>query len=145
MVGLLNAPTGTHLYKRLKNENRLLETFNGNNMDGSTNIIPKMNYRVLINGYSKIIHTIYSPREYYKRIIAFLEEYRVPSWKSQMLSMKEIKAFIRLLWLLGVLEKGKRYFWHTFIYTFLKYPKKFSLAMTLAVYGYHYRRIAETI
>lgn len=145
MVGLLNAPTGTHIYKRLKNENRLLETFNGNNMDGSTNIIPKMNYRVLINGYSKIIHTIYSPREYYKRIIAFLEEYRVPSWKSQMLSMKEIKAFIRLLWLLGVLEKGKRYFWHTFIYTFLKYPKKFSLAMTLAVYGYHYRRIAETI
>ncbi|MBI1936880.1 MAG: B12-binding domain-containing radical SAM protein [Ignavibacteriales bacterium] len=145
MVGLLNAPTGTHLYNRLKQENRLLESFNGNNMDGTTNIIPKMNYRNLIAGYSKIIHTIYSPREYYRRIKSFLSEYNVPAWKSQMLTLTEIKAFFRLLWTIGVLEKGKRYFWQTFIYSLFKHPKKFSLAMTLAVYGYHFRRIAETI
>lgn len=145
MVGLLNAPTGTHLYKRLKNENRLLETFNGNNMDGTTNIIPKMDYQNLISGYSKIIHTIYSPKEYYTRIDSFLNEYSVPSWKSQILTLTEIKAFIRLLWLIGIVEKGKRYFWKTFIVTFFKYPQKFSLAMTFAVYGYHYRRVAETI
>lgn len=145
MVGLLNAPTGTHLYDRLKKENRLLESFNGNNMDGNTNIIPKMNYRDLVKGYTKIIHTIYSPREYYKRIISFLSEYNVPIWKSQMLTLTEIKAFIKLLWFIGVLEKGKKYFWKTFIYSLVKYPKKFSLAMTLSVYGYHFRRIAETI
>lgn len=145
MVGLLNAPTGTHLYDRLKKENRLLESFNGNNMDGTTNIIPKMNYRDLVKGYTKIIHTIYSPREYYKRIISFLREYNVPIWKSQMLTLTEIKAFIKLLWFIGVLEKGKKYFWKTFIYSLIKYPKKFSLAMTLSVYGYHFRRIAETI
>lgn len=145
MVGLLNAPTGTHLYDRLKKENRLLESFNGNNMDGTTNIIPKMNYRDLVKGYTKIIHTIYSPSEYYKRIISFLREYNVPIWKSQILTLTEIKAFIKLLWFIGVLEKGKKYFWKTFIYSLVKYPKKFSLAMTLSVYGYHFRRIAETI
>lgn len=145
MVGLLNAPTGTHLYNRLKKENRLLESFNGNNMDGTTNIIPKMNYGDLIKGYSKIIHTIYSPREYYNRIKSFLSEYKVPSWKSHMLTTTEIKAFIRLLWSLGILEKGKKYFWRTFIYSLFKHPKKFSLAMTLSVYGYHFRRIAATI
>ncbi|MEW6196398.1 MAG: B12-binding domain-containing radical SAM protein [Bacteroidota bacterium] len=145
MVGLLNAPTGTHLYNRLKKENRLLETFNGNNMDGTTNIIPKMNYKDLIRGYSEIIHTIYSPREYYKRIKSFLHNYKVPSWKSSIPTLTEMKAFFRLVWIIGVLEKGKKYFWRTFVYSLFREPKKFSLAMTLAVYGYHYRRIAETI
>jgi radical SAM superfamily enzyme YgiQ (UPF0313 family) len=145
MVGLLNAPSGTHLFNRLKNENRLLEGWSGNNMDGATNFIPRMNYPDLISGYSKMIHVIYSPREYYGRIKSFLDVYNVPSWKSQVLTLTEIKAFIRLLWLIGVLEKGKRYFWKTLFYSLLKYPKKFSLAMTLTVYGYHFRRIAATI
>jgi radical SAM superfamily enzyme YgiQ (UPF0313 family) len=145
MVGLLNAPTGTHLYNRLKKENRLLENWGGNNMDGVTNIIPKMNYPDLIAGYSNVIHTIYSPEEYYDRIKSFLNEYNVPAWKSQMLTLTEIKAFIRLVWIIGILEKGKKYFWRTAVYSLFRYPKKFSLAMTFAVYGYHFRRIAATI
>ena len=145
MVGLLNAPEGTHLFKRMQKENRLLESCNGNNMDGLTNFIPKMNYKDLIAGYSRIIHTIYSPGEYYKRIKAFLKEYKVPEWKSSKLSLSEIKAFVKLLWLIGVLDKGKRHFWQTLVYSFFRYPKKFSLAMTLTVYGYHFRRIAATI
>ena len=145
MVGLLNAPSGTHLFNRLKKENRLLDGWSGNNMDGATNFIPKMNYRDLVAGYSKIIRTIYSPQEYYKRVKIFLKEYTVPSWKSQMLTFTEIKAFIKLLWLIGILEEGRKYFWQTLVYSFFKYPKKFSLAMTLVVYGYHFRRIAATI
>lgn len=145
MVGLLNAPPGTHLFKRLKQEDRLLESWSGNNMDGSTNFIPKMNYKNLIAGYSKIIHTIYSPQEFYKRIKSLLNEYKVPSWKSRALTLTEIKAFLKLIWLIGVLERGQRYFWTTFVYSLLKYPKKFPLAMTLTVYGYHFRRIAAAI
>ena len=145
MVGLLNAPSGTHLFNRLKKENRLLDGWSGNNMDGATNFIPKMNYRDLVAGYSKIIRTIYSPQEYYKRVKLFLKEYTVPSWKSQMLTFTEIKAFIKLLWLIGILEEGRKYFWQTLVFSFFKYPKKFSLAMTLVVYGYHFRRIAATI
>lgn len=145
MVGLLNAPEGTHLFARMKTENRLLESFNGNNMDGATNFIPKMNYKELIAGYSKIIHTIYSPAEYYKRIKSFLNEYKIPEWKSSVISFTELKAFIKLIWLIGLFDKGKRHFWHTLFYSIFKYPKKFSLAMTLAVYGYHFRKIAATI
>lgn len=145
MVGLLNAPNGTKLYKRLKEENRLLEQWSGNNMDGATNIIPKMSYSALIQGYSRIINSIYAPKEYYERIKLFLAEYKLPVWKSQKLTKEEIKAFIRLLWKIGVREKGKKYFWKMFFYSILKYPKKFSTAMTFAVYGFHFRRIAERI
>jgi len=145
MVGLLNAPTGTKLYNRLQKENRLLEQWSGNNMDGATNIIPKMSYSELIKGYSRIIDSIYAPKAYYERVKLFLSEYKLPVWKSQKLSKEEITAFLKLLWRIGIMEKGKRYFWKMFFYSILKYPKKFSTAMTFAVYGFHFRRIAERI
>ena len=145
MVGLLNAPTGTKLFKRLKSENRLLESFSGNNMDGSINFIPKMNYKDLISGYSKILTTIYAHKEFYERLKKFLKEYQLPSWKSSLITFGEVKAFIKMLWILGVVEKGKYYFWKLLLVSLIKYPKKFSVAMTFAVYGFHFRKITETV
>jgi len=42
MVGLLQAPVGTRLYERMQQEGRLVNEFSGDNVDGTTNIIPKM-------------------------------------------------------------------------------------------------------
>ena len=42
MVGLLQAPAGTRLYERLRREGRLLGRMSGDNVDGTTNIIPKL-------------------------------------------------------------------------------------------------------
>ena len=145
MVGLLNAPAGTKLFKRMMSENRMLEMFSGNNMDGSINFIPKMNYRDLISGYSRVVKTIYSQKEYYFRLKRFLNNYIPPSWNKNKIRFTEVKAFIRLVWLLGTLEKGRKYFWKLFVFTIFKHPQKFSLAMTMAVYGYHYRKVAARI
>ncbi|AFH47904.1 Fe-S oxidoreductase [Ignavibacterium album JCM 16511] len=145
MVGLLNAPTGTKLYKRMKAEGRLIEMFSGNNMDASINFIPKMNYKTLIRGYSHLLHTIYSQQEYFNRVNEFLREYIAPGWQTSKISIREIKAFLRLIWLLGIVEKGKKYFWKLLFLTVFKYPKKFTTAMTLAVYGYHFRRVIRTV
>ena len=145
MVGLLNAPNGTKLFKKLQNENRLLDVFSGNNMDGHMNFIPKMNYQELVGGYSKIIKTIYAQREYYLRVRKFLNNYKIPTWNKNKIKLKEIRAFLMLLWLLGTLEKGKKYFWKLFAFSLFRHPNKFPLAMTMAVYGYHYRRIAAKI
>lgn len=142
MVGILNAPIGTKLFKRLKTENRLLENWSGNNMDCSINFIPKMKYDVLMQGYSKLIHTIYSPKEYYSRIKDFLNVYQLPKWWPAKLTLDEIKAFLKLLWKIGVREKGRKHFWKLFAFSLLKYPKKFPMAMTFSVYGFHFRRIA---
>jgi hypothetical protein len=69
----------------------------------------------------------------------------MPAWCTNKIRVTEIKAFFRLLWLLGTLEKGRKYFWKLLGISLFKYPQKFSLAMTLAVYGYHFRRIAAKI
>jgi len=145
MVGLLNAPSGTLLFQRLKSENRLLEVFNGDNMDGQMNFIPKMNHHKLIEGYKKIVHTIYSPKEFSERVKTFLREYHIPSFRPARLSFSEFQAFIKSLWILGVLEDGKRYYWKLLLHSLINYPRKFHLTVTMAIYGFHFRRVVATI
>ena len=145
MVGLLNAPSGTRLFQRLKAENRLLSIMSGDNMDGSMNFIPKMNYTTLTEGYKTVLRTIYSPKEYYQRVKTFLREYHLPSLGTSKLSFCELKAFLKSLWILGILEKGKSYYWRLLLLSLFRYPKKLQVAVTLAIHGFHFRRVVETI
>ena len=145
MVGLLNAPLGTRLFKRLKSENRLLNSGSGDNMDGSINFIPKMNYQKLIKGYKEVLDTIYSQKVYYERVKLFLQEYKPTIKKPIKISFNDLKAFLKISWKLGIMEKGKLYYWKLFFLSIFKHPQKFSLSMTLAVYGFHFRRIVEMI
>jgi len=72
MVGLLNAPRGTKLYKKLMSENRLTKSLTGDNMDCTMNFIPRMDIHELISGYQKVLNTIYSQKYFCKRIKTFL-------------------------------------------------------------------------
>ncbi len=145
MVGVLNAPTGTKLFKRMKKERRLIEGWSGNNMDGSINFVPIMDYSQLMRGYVKILKTIYADKEYYVRVKKFLENYKMPEWGIKFMTLNEVRTFFKLIWKLGFIDKGKLYFWKLLIYSLFKYPKKFVLAMTFAVYGFHFRQIVRTI
>lgn len=145
MVGLLNAPTGSNLFKRLKSENRLLDIMSGDNMDGSMNFIPKMNYDKLKEGYKKVVTTIYAPKQYYERVKTFLHEYKLPKSHKKRITFREIQAFIKSIWILGCREKGKIYYWKLFFYSLFKYPQKVPMAITMAIFGFHFRRIAGTI
>ena len=78
MVGLLQAPLGTRLYERMRREGRLVNEFSGDNVDGSTNIVPKMGLDSLREGYGRILSHIYAPEFYYERVVTFLREYRPP-------------------------------------------------------------------
>jgi len=144
MVGLLNAPRGTRLYQRLKQENRLLKDSSGDNMDCSLNFIPKMNYETLINGYKSILNTIYSPKQYYERVKVLLKEYKPPKRnRVSRLRFYHIRAVIKSMWFLGIREKGRRYYWRLFLSTLLKRPRSFPLSISLAVYGFHFRKVVE--
>ena len=144
MVGLLNAPRGTRLYQRLKKENRLLNNISGDNTDCSINFIPKMNYETLISGYQHIVNTIYSPRHYYERVMTFLKEYKPKKGKGiPQVRFYHIMGLIKSMWFLGIREKGRRYYWRLFALTLLKRPRFFPLSISLAVYGFHFRKVAE--
>jgi radical SAM superfamily enzyme YgiQ (UPF0313 family) len=141
MVGLLNAPRGTTLYKRLKKENRLLKDSSGDNTDFTLNFIPKMKIETLITGYKEIIGTIYSPKNYYERVITFLKEYHPPKIKLHF-KFSHLKAFLKSIWFLGITGKERLQYWKLVSWTLLRRPRFFSLAITLAIYGFHFRKIA---
>jgi radical SAM superfamily enzyme YgiQ (UPF0313 family) len=145
MVGVLMAPPGTRLYKRLKKENRLLPGGTGDNTDGSTNFIPKMGHETLARGYKHVVDTIYAPKQYYERIKTFLREYRPGNKGKFKISLVHLIAWIRSTWVLGVKEKGRIDYWKLVVWTLLKKPKTYPLSMTLAVQGFHFRKVAEKV
>ncbi len=143
MVGLLNAPHGTKLYKRLMSEGRLLHVFSGDNTDFSMNFIPKMNRETLVKGYQSVVRTIYSPNEYYKRVKQFMREFKPPEIKTSRVKFSDIKALFKSIVRLGVLEKERVYYWRLFFWSLFTRPKLFPLAITFSIYGFHFRRIFE--
>jgi radical SAM superfamily enzyme YgiQ (UPF0313 family) len=142
MVGLLNAPRGTKLYNRLKKEDRLLDDSSGDNTDFSLNFIPKMNVETLMNGYKKILNTIYSPKHYYKRVITFLKEYKPkPLSKKINLKFSYFKAFLKSIWVLGIKGKERLHYWKLISWTLVRHPRFFNLAISFAIYGFHFRKV----
>ncbi|MBN2092805.1 DUF4070 domain-containing protein [candidate division KSB1 bacterium] len=145
MVGLLNAPSGTRLFERMKKENRLLHRMSGDNMDGSMNFIPKMPQQKLVEGYRKILETIYAPGAYYERVKTMLREYQAPVKRPYRLTPDRIQALFRSIWRLGIWEKGRKFYWKLFFYSLFRCPDKFGLTITMSIYGFHFRRVIETI
>jgi len=106
MVGMLNALPDTQLWRRLEREGRLLgEDATGNNTISTVNFIPKMDVATLVNGYQRIMKTIYTPREYYGRVLESLKRTVHDTAEASPYNLRqEIKALFRLLLKLGVVD-----------------------------------------
>jgi radical SAM superfamily enzyme YgiQ (UPF0313 family) len=145
MVGLLNAPRGTKLYKRLDEEGRLLKINTGNNTDFSINFIPKMDYEKLIRGYRDIIKGIYSPKPYYDRVIKFLKTYDPLPRKGANLRLNHLSAFVKSIFVIGIIRKERWQYWKLFFWTIFRRPRLFPLAITLSIYGVHFQRVYDVM
>lgn len=142
MVGLLQAPVGTQLYQRMEQQGRLLKEMTGDNTDGTTNIVPVMDPKVLFEGYKQLIGDLYSPKLFYERIRTFLKEYN-PIVSTVNIEPQEIYAFFRSIYLLGIVGDAPGQYWRLFFWSLFRQPKKFALAITFSIYGYHFRKITE--
>jgi radical SAM superfamily enzyme YgiQ (UPF0313 family) len=144
MVGLLNAPKGTKLQKRLLDEGRLLNDFTGNNTDFSINFVPRMNPKVLLEGYKKILNTIYSPKYYYERVMRFMKDFEPKKKKIFHFNPNYILALFKSMFKLGVIGEERIYYWKLFFWSLFLKPQLFSLAILFTVYGFHFRKISNT-
>jgi radical SAM superfamily enzyme YgiQ (UPF0313 family) len=141
MVGLLQAPTGTKLYKRMKQEGRLLGPMSGNT-DGTTNIIPRMELHLLSEGYRNIMSHIYSPKHYYRRVKTFLREYKVLKIENPI-DFQNFMALFRSFIRLGIVGKERFQYWKLVLWTLVRCPELFPMAIRFAIYGHHFRKINE--
>ena len=143
MVGLLNAPIGSNLYKRLQNEGRLEARFTGDNTDFTMNFVPKMDRSVLENGYQHIVKTIYSPKYYYERVTNFLARYN-PVRISEGYTLSDIRAFLRSVFRIGIFGKERKYYWRLLRWSARNRPDTFPIAVRFSIYGYHFRKLYES-
>ena len=78
----------------------------------------------------------------YARVKTFLQDYN-PYQTSVHLEWQEIYAFFRSIFLLGVIGQERREYWKLFFWSLYNYPKKFPLAITFTIYGFHFRKVSE--
>lgn len=144
MVGLLTALPETRLYARLKQEGRILAHSTGNNLDAVLNFVPKLDREFLISGYRNLVNQLYAPKAYYRRILTFLATYR-PAGPRARLGRSDISAFLRSLWVMGVVRRGRREYWKFLCKTLVYHRAAFADAMALAITGFHFRKVAASI
>ena len=142
MVGLLNAPPGTRLYERMRKEGRLIDLISGDNVDGTTNILPKMGLDALREGYKNMMRHIYSPEHYYKRAMTFLREYKRPKIRTP-LDFQRLLAVLRSSIRLGIFGRERFQYWKILFWTLFRRPQLFPLTITLAIYGHHFRKVSK--
>jgi radical SAM superfamily enzyme YgiQ (UPF0313 family) len=144
MVGLLQAIPGTKLHQRLKGEGRLLGQTTGNNLDGTTNFIPRMNRETLRQGYKSLMGHLYAPGPYYRRVRTFLREYRRPKI-SRSLNWCSFRAFLHANLRLGIFGSERFHYWGLLFWTFFRRPSLFPLAVTFSIYGHHFRKSCRAL
>jgi radical SAM superfamily enzyme YgiQ (UPF0313 family) len=143
MVGLLTALRGTHLYRRLEQEGRLLTESTGNNVEITLNFEPELDREVLIHGYRRVLSTLYDPRleSYFARCRKLLSRLG-PRPRQKRPTRAEITAFLRSVWLQLFSRQGPAYL--RFLgRVALTRPSQFALAARMAIKGWHFQRFTE--
>ncbi len=141
MVGLLQALPRSRLYRRLAAEGRLLDGGNGDNTSASLNFEPRLDRDFLLDSYRSLMRRLYEPGNYYRRALTFLGRHplrgpRVP------VTRRDLQALFKSFWLMGIVHRGRRAYWHFLAETLRRHPRQIGVAVTLAIMGFHYRRVA---
>ena len=138
MVGLLTALPNTQLWRRLKEEGRLLKQSLGgvSVRSADLNFIPKMDMQELLAGYRKILETIYNPREYFERASVFLSQLGTAARAPLVFS--DMMAVVRSLWRQGLRSNYRIEYWKFIVQALHRHRQHLDKAITLAIMGHHF-------
>lgn len=142
-IYLLTALKNTDMYERMKSENRLLETPIGT-IAMPLNFKTEMNYGTLIEGYKRVIATLYDPtlENYFSRCLTLFRHLKPVGHLRKRRSKQEIAAaFMRVRRCLSA-EQVPAY--SKFVGKVSKdYPRMLPEAIYLAAMGHHFERVTR--
>jgi radical SAM superfamily enzyme YgiQ (UPF0313 family) len=144
MVGILQAPVGTKLHARLRQENRLVGETAGNNTSSFTNVIPKMDLSLLVDGYHRLVNKLYSPKTYYSRVRTFLAEFKAPTIQ-EPIRLQHLRACLNSLIRQGLFDISLFYYWKLMLWVSVRKPRLLPTAFSLAIMGHHFRKVSRQI
>jgi radical SAM superfamily enzyme YgiQ (UPF0313 family) len=144
MVGLLQALPSSRLYARLADEGRIRDDGEGDNTRAEFNFEPQLDREFLLENYRHLMRRLYEPSAYYQRVRIFLHTHRVRGPREAR-TARDIRALLRSLWVMGVVQRGRRAYWLLMAGTLLRHPRHIGIVVTLSIMGHHYRRVAERL
>lgn len=145
MIGLLNAPTKSQLYKRMKTEGRILEKWTGDNTSNVMNFIPKMKKKDLEFGFTEVIKGVYGGEPFYKRVRAFLKDFHPVVKNKNKMNPTKVMAFLKSIFIIGIFDSNRKYYWQLFFWSLFHRRDLFPMAITYSIYGYHYKKSYDKI
>lgn len=145
MIGLLNALPNTRLYRRLKEEGRLLKASTGNNThDLTLDFKPLMPAETLIRGYKRVIAALYSPKKYFERCSTLISRLPVKTKSVRSLSWIAIKALFLSIAKQAFSSYGIHYL-RFLAAVLLTRIRLFPDAASMAIKGYHFFKITNEV
>ena len=143
LVGLLAALKGTDLYTRLQSENRLLDVPVGTSAT-ALNFVPQMDPRTLIEGYLRVVSTIYDPslENYFERCLTLFKHLKPPPHVTP--SLKENALYLALMTVRRHLSPDQLPAYGRYIAKVSKdHPSMLPEAIRLAALGYHFEKLTR--
>jgi radical SAM superfamily enzyme YgiQ (UPF0313 family) len=137
MVGLLQALPGTALSRRLQREGRLRGEPAGGDPFGRPNFDPIMDEATMLAGYAELLARVYTPENYVRRCLAFLERAPRAGTPGTQLQPHRVAVLMRAIWMLGIRSPRRRHFWHLLGATLRRSPRRFTWAVSRAIQGEH--------
>jgi radical SAM superfamily enzyme YgiQ (UPF0313 family) len=141
MIGLLNAPKNTRLYKRLEEEKRLSAGVSGDNTDFTINFIPAMDLGDLLSGYQSILEHTYNTKPYYQRIRTCLLNLGKSNTGKIRVDRYYMKAFFKAMLKIGMKDKGRMEFWKLLFWTVIHRPRHIPYSIMFVICGHHFRKV----
>ena len=142
MVGLLSAPPGTALWRRLVREGRLRSGFSGEQFT-RTNFEPVMDEVDLLRGYAALMAEVYSPEAYYARCRAHLERVGTVPRTSAPPTRQRYLDFARTILKVGLRSPRRLRYWRLLLQGARHSLVKLEWAIVHAVQGEHLIRYTE--
>ena len=140
MIGLLNAPTKSQLYKRLEAEGRIIERWQGDNTSTDMNFVPKMDKTLLEKGFQEVIHGVYGGRAFYERGKNFLTDFHPGVKNKNKVDFIKFMAFLKSIFIIGIFDSNRLYYWRLFFWSLFHRRDLFPWAITYTIFGYHYKK-----
>jgi radical SAM superfamily enzyme YgiQ (UPF0313 family) len=145
MVGLLQALPNTQLGRRLQGEGRLLEDTSGNNTHSlRLNFVPRRPEAEVVEGYKRVLATLYSPANYFQRCVTLLRRQPRRSRSARAVDWTGIRALLRSV----IRQAFSSYGWHylrLLAGAALRRPSRFPDAVAHAIKGHHLFTITSEI
>jgi radical SAM superfamily enzyme YgiQ (UPF0313 family) len=138
MVGMLIALPGTALHRRLLREGRLREEDETGDMFAPTNVVATLPVYTLLEGYLRVLATLYAPEVYFARCREHLRHWEPPAGLAAAGGWEDLAVVARSLWRQGVRSPYRSHYWRFLGWALRRHPRKLPLALAQACAGHHF-------